>query len=87
MAGKNGRVYGIPHKGTHVVEFDPSTNKTRQFGKHLGDEEGKWEGGVLGMDGCIYCSPYSDDQILKIDPAKKIRRSGRRSYSRPPLEI
>jgi hypothetical protein len=29
----------------------------------------KWEGGVLGGDGRVYCVPYRASRVLRIDPA------------------
>ena len=31
--------------------------------------DGKWDGGVLGNDGCIYAIPFNASRVLRIDPA------------------
>ena len=68
VGGANGRIYGIPYHANRVVEYCPSTGTTRKIGPDLGDSYYKWEGGVLGIDHCIYgCPYYWADQILKID--------------------
>ena len=37
-------------------------------GADLGAGGGKWYGGVLGPDGCVYGIPFSAAQVLRIAP-------------------
>lgn len=37
-------------------------------GTAAGTAVGKWRGGVLAPNGYIYCSPFNDNYVLKIDP-------------------
>ena len=62
----NGKIYGIPHNSTSVLEIDPTTNTVSTFGSLTG--AGKWEGGVLGPNGKIYGIPRGSTSILEIDP-------------------
>ncbi len=43
------------------------TQETTLFGSQSGS--GKWIGGVLAPDGCIYCVPFNSTQVLKISSA------------------
>ena len=40
----------------------------------LGDE--KWEGGVVGNDGVLYCMPQHAKHVLKVDPGSLRKRDG-----------
>ena len=62
----NGKIYGIPHGSSSVLEIDPVTQTTTTFGS-LGDGY-KWIGGVLAPNGKIYGIPNSSSSVLEIDP-------------------
>jgi hypothetical protein len=57
-------MYGIPQRAIGVLRVTPG-----------GWEDGKdhvdlipFEGGVLGLDGCIYCIPLKSKTCVKIIP-------------------
>ena len=47
------------------------TQEVRTIGSHLPEMMGlsKWEGGVVGEDGALYCMPMVSKRILRIDGA------------------
>jgi hypothetical protein len=64
----NGNIYGIPMWAStasqSIILINPSTNTVSTFGT----VSQAYNGGVLGPDGNIYCSPYSATNILVINP-------------------
>jgi len=65
----NGKIYGIPHNSTAVLEIDPASRTATTFGS-LSDS-GKWIGGVLAPNGKIYGIPCNSTAVLEIDPASR----------------
>ena len=65
----NGKIYGIPHNSTEILEIDPVAKTTSTFGSLTGT--GKWVGGVLAPNGKIYGIPHNSTEILEIDPVAK----------------
>jgi hypothetical protein len=52
VLGPDGNVYGIPFHHNYVLKIDVTTEITSLVGPDLG--QGKYNGGVLGQDNCIY---------------------------------
>jgi hypothetical protein len=87
FVGRDGCVYGIPQRASGVVRITPralrsniSVNKEDEedlvdiidCGPELIGVKDKFEGGVLGPDGCIYCIPLRSKTCIKIVPGKAI---------------
>jgi len=69
VAGKDGMIYGIPHKGCkNVIQFDPIKMSICNVGASLMQDQ-RFSGGVLGHDGNIY-SVNRYGEILVIDTVK-----------------
>ena len=76
--GSDGKIYGVPESSNDVLVIDASSNTiaTRtDFGLDLTNggawTSTKWIGGVVGLDGKIYCIPNNATKILVIDPANQ----------------
>ena len=67
--GGDGFLYGIPYMARRVVKFNPLDKSFTEIGPDLGwgGIELRWRCGVLANNNCIYCAPYDNDHILKID--------------------
>lgn len=70
-------VYGIPCNADGVLRIDVSS-VVEDEGEAVITKEGdlgldpeKWEGGVVGRDGNMYCVPQMSDHVLRIVPAKQ----------------
>lgn len=79
FVGRDGCLYGIPQRATGVLRITPASVDTELTNDHVeimdcGEEligvKDKFEGGVLGADGCIYCIPLRCRICVKIVPAK-----------------
>jgi hypothetical protein len=73
--GPNGKIYGAPSRSGQVLVIDPVAGTATDGGMTATPGSsldvttiGKWEGGVLGQDGRIYCVPFDAESILIIDP-------------------
>ena len=64
VLASNGKIYGIPHRSTSVLEIDPENRTTSTFGSSLGDF--KYSGGVLAPNGKIYCVPYNASDVFLV---------------------
>lgn len=72
----NGFCYLIPSNSTVVTKINTSNDSVTYFdssgvkGTESGNLTGttKWYGGFIGVDGKIYCLPYTATSILIIDP-------------------
>ena len=47
------------------LKIDTKTDQCTTFG-YTGTLKNKWQGGVLGRDGCIYCIPATGNHVLRI---------------------
>ena len=81
FAGRDGCIYGIPQRATGVLRVTPHTVQMSSdqdvveimdCGPELIGVKDKFEGGVLGPDGCIYCIPLRSKSCIKIVPGKAI---------------
>ena len=69
LAAPNGSLYGIPYTARRVSKFNPVDKSMTHIGPDLlgGRHKGKWTRGAISGSGIIYCPPYGDRGILKID--------------------
>ncbi|CAD7925441.1 unnamed protein product [Amoebophrya sp. A25] len=71
-------IYGIPLKAEGVLRINTETEETEVMpipgAEHIRCGNNKWEGGVFGNDGNIYCMPLICKYVLRISPAKEQHR-------------
>ena len=81
FVGRDGCVYGIPQRASGVLRIKPASLlndddddivEILDGGPELIGVKDKFEGGVLGPDGCIYCIPLRAKTCIKIVPGKAI---------------
>jgi hypothetical protein len=79
FAGRDGCLYGIPQRATGVIRIIPSRNGEEDdhvdimdCGPELAGCKDKFEGGVMGADGMIYCIPLRCRTCVKIVPAEEL---------------
>ena len=79
FVGRDGCLYGIPQRASGVLRIIPAGISGRDedhvdfmdCGYDLVGVKDKFEGGVLGRDGCIYCIPLRSKICVKITPAEQ----------------
>ena len=49
-------MYGCPCNSEHVLKIVPSTGEISLVGGPYPGKQ-KWDGALLGGDGCMYCAP------------------------------
>lgn len=77
FAGRDGCLYGIPQRASGVLQITPGSYlgvdddhvDIMDCGQELIGVKDKFEGGVLGADGCIYCIPLRSKICVKVVPA------------------
>ena len=76
---RDGCVYAIPQRSRSVLRLVPSavegghpTVELLDMGDDMAQYKDKFEGGVMGEDGCIYCIPLIAKRVLKIVPGPQI---------------
>jgi hypothetical protein len=62
----NGYIYAIPNKYNKVAKINPADDSITEFGS-FNRAIFNWWSGVCTKDGIIYCTPYNDPRILKIN--------------------
>ena len=67
VLGADKCIYFLPLCHDRVLKYNSTTQSISLIDKSCGDNNWKWEGGVLASDGFIYCVPYSANSILQID--------------------
>jgi hypothetical protein len=85
FVGRDGCLYGIPQRATGVLRITPAHLQSRDgdevpedhvevmdCGDDLVGTKDKFEGGVLGQDGCIYCIPLRSRICVKVVPAAAV---------------
>ena len=74
----DGCIYAMPFNATRVLKIDPAQAEVSTVGIDLvaptagKTNGGKWHGGHLAADGCIYGVPFNAARVLKVDPACKV---------------
>ena len=76
FCGRDGCLYGIPQRAMGVLRITPAGKDGLEedhvdiipCGDNLLGVKDKFEGGVLGVDGCIYCIPMRAKACVKIVP-------------------
>eukprot|EP00729_Bicosta_minor_P021098 gene21098-5295_t len=72
--GRDGAVYAIPQRATGVLRVLPAAPGSAdepvvEVLECVGEEcKDKFEGGVMGADGCIYCIPLRAKRVYKVTP-------------------
>lgn len=80
--GRDGAVYAIPQRASGVLRVLPDPNGVdeptvtmlecgAEFAKYSEGKD-KFEGGVMGSDGCIYCIPLRAKRVLKVVPGPPV---------------
>jgi len=66
----DGFLYGIPQRATGILRIDPLDDHVdvMSLSVDLIATKDKFEGGVLGYDGCIYCMPLRSKVCVKVIP-------------------
>ena len=84
FVGRDGALYGIPQRSCGVLRIVPRSNTNEEdfvdlmdCGEELVGVKDKFEGGVMGADGCIYCVPLRGKDIN----AKKLSPDSRAMHS------
>lgn len=80
FVGRDGCLYGIPQRASGVLRIIPGVITTSgddhvdimDCGETVIGVKDKFEGGVLGADGSIYCIPLRAKSCVKIVPAKAL---------------
>lgn len=80
FAARDGCLYGIPQRACGVLRIIPGYLTASgddhvdvmDFGQDQIGVKDKFEGGVLGADGCIYCIPLRSKTCVKIVPMKAL---------------
>uniref|UniRef100_A0A061RHK2 A1 cistron-splicing factor AAR2 n=1 Tax=Tetraselmis sp. GSL018 TaxID=582737 RepID=A0A061RHK2_9CHLO len=76
---RDGAVYAIPQRAGYILRVEPRAGGGEPHVQLLpcgADFEGvkdKFEGGVMGADGCIYCIPLRAKRVLKVIPGEPSR--------------
>jgi hypothetical protein len=74
VLAEDGYIYGIPYNSSTILKFNYITKAITltNFGSNLlttgTTTTAKWMGGVLGLNGNIYCIPYNETSVLEINP-------------------
>ncbi len=76
FVASDGCLYGIPQRGVGVLRIIPSFDSDGSgdqvdiipCGENMMGVKDKFEGGVMGHDGCIYCIPLRARACVKIIP-------------------
>jgi hypothetical protein len=89
FTGRDGCLYGIPQRASGVLRIVPSSSEessssedhvdVMDCGPELIGVKDKFEGGVMGADGCIYCIPLRSRTCVKIVPVDASRSFGYKS--------
>lgn len=84
FVGRDGCLYGIPQRATGILRITPPGVEGLGDEEHVdvmycGDDmvgvKDKFEGGVMGLDGCMYCIPLRSKTCVKIIPGPSISSS------------
>lgn len=69
----DGCLYGIPQRATGILRIDPKDDHVdvMSCGEQMISTKDKFEGGVMGIDGNMYCIPLRTKTCVKIVPGTK----------------
>jgi hypothetical protein len=67
VVAPNKKIYFIPCDAATVLVYEPATGRTSTIALPNGHAAGKYVGGVLGSDGCIYCTPFHATEMAIVD--------------------
>ena len=77
FSGRDGCLYGIPQRAVGVLRITPARGDETEdhvdvipCGEEMMGVKDKFEGGVLGHDGSIYCIPLKAKTCTKIIPER-----------------
>lgn len=80
VAGKNGKLYGIPYSANHILEINPLESNPslkvslipETVSSVTGEPNtaGKWYGGCMAQNGKIYTTPWNANYIMVITPGE-----------------
>jgi len=81
VSQRDGCLYGIPQRATGVLRILPQSVSgwdhdhvdIMDCGPEMVGTKEKFEGGVMGADGCIYCIPLRSKFCVKVVPASNHR--------------
>ena len=91
FVARDGCVYAIPQRSRAVLRIVPAADGTSDpiiqlldCGDNMAQYKDKFEGGVMGADGCIYCIPLIAKKVIKIIPAAP---PGKQQLLGPPVHL
>merc|ERR1712238_434988 len=65
VVGEDCNIYVISEDSNKVMKFNTITQKVLEAGNCY-DKNKKWNGGILHLNGYIYCAPFCNNKVLKI---------------------
>mmetsp|Transcript_28918 Transcript_28918/g.42875 ORF Transcript_28918/g.42875 Transcript_28918/m.42875 type:complete len:846 (-) Transcript_28918:51-2588(-) len=77
FCARDGAVYGIPQRASGVIRVAPTKDHSKgeepmidvlHCGEAMVGVKDKFEGGVMGADGCVYCIPLRAKRAIKVIP-------------------
>lgn len=70
LSARDGCLYGIPQRATGILRIDPRDDHVdvMSCGEEIIGTKDKFEGGVMGFDGTIYCIPLRTKTCIRIIP-------------------
>lgn len=74
VLGPDGKVYCAPRDATSILEIDPVTKTTNNWGV-FPTGGNKYNNGVLAPNGLIYFAPATANDILEFNPISKVSTS------------
>ncbi|HMV36040.1 MAG TPA: hypothetical protein PKD60_09110, partial [Turneriella sp.] len=73
VLANNGRIYAAPGSQGTILEINPTTQATQQFGS-FGATAFNYLGGVYAPNGKIYFIPHMATQVIELDPSSNTTR-------------
>ena len=70
VVAPNRKIYFIPFNAATVLVHDPDTGRTESINLPNGHLSGKYLGGALAPNGCIYCTPFTDAAEMAVIDTK-----------------
>lgn len=66
VVASGSKIVCIPACAERVLIIESESDGVREIGPAFAGE-GKWYGGLLGADGCVYGIPFNHDRVLRVD--------------------